>query len=267
MHRTAFALLALAAACPAADDNWGAKLKLISENATIAPGQPFEVGVLIHHREGHHSYWKNPGVVGFATQIEWDLPEGFEAGPIVWPVPEIVDMAGHAAHGYHRDVLLTVTLTPPAELEESEITLGARIAWMACSDACHPGDEPFSLTLPVAEKASTDPDTAPLFEKTRAARPGPLPGWKAELLSEPDAAEIRLRLTRTADDAPLLEKPYFFSTDGQVADGTPRLEKSDDGALLLTFARAEHGPDRAEGLPGLIAWGSHDARKFGLIAP
>ncbi len=247
--------------------DWGARIELISENSVVAAGVPFEVGVAISHREGFHSYWKNPGVVGFATRVEWKLPEGFKASPLVWPTPELVDMAGHTTHGYERDVLLTATITPSAEFPGKEVTLRARIAWMACAEACHPGNEFFSLTLPVGTKPIIDPGTAPRFRQTRQARPAPLEGWSAELLSEVDASGIVLRLVPRGQRAPRLKNPYFFSEDGQVADGRPVITTGDDGAMLFTFNRAEHGPRNAIGLPGLIAYGPPGDRRFGSIAP
>ncbi|MCH7228287.1 protein-disulfide reductase DsbD domain-containing protein [Haloferula sp. A504] len=249
------------------EKSWGARLELISEDAVIAAGQAFEVGVRIHHREGFHSYWKNPGVVGFATKIDWNLPEGFTAGPIVWPPPELVDMAGNTTHGYQRDVLLTTTITPPAELPEKEVTLRARIAWMACADACHPGDESFSLTLPVGSKAVADPETAPLFEQTRDEQPAPLDGWSVTLLSGIDAPEIVLQLSPAEDPPPVLESPYFFSSDGQVADGKPSISTGENGSLTFTFERARFGPEGAKGLPGLIAYGPAGDRRFAVITP
>lgn len=268
MSRSLLVLPFLATATLAEDNKaWGARLDLISEQAVIAPGQPFDVGIRIHHRQGFHSYWKHPGLVGFATKIDWKLPDGFTAGPLVWPTPELVDMAGHTAHGYHRDVLLTATVTPPEELPQKEVTLRARIAWMACSDACHPGDKPFSITLPVGPEPELNPDTAPLFTRARDEQPGPLAGWKVELLSEADAPRIVLRFTRITDDAPQLEAPYFFSGDGQINDGRPSIASRGAGAMIWSFARAEHGPKNAAGLPGLIAYGPESARQFGSIAP
>lgn len=249
------------------EESWGARLELISANAVIAPGDPFEVGVHIRHRRGFHSYWKNPGVVGFATRIEWDLPDGFTAGPIAWPVPELVDMAGNITHGYERDVLLTATITPPAELSEEKITLDAQVAWMACADACHPGDETFSLTLPVGDEAVTHPETSSLFEQSRNEQPAPLEGWSVKLLSEVNAPDIVLRLSRVDDQAPVLESPYFFSSDGQVARGRPSVTAEEDGVTVFTFERARFGPEGARGLPGLIAYGPGNDRQFRVIAP
>lgn len=249
------------------EEPWGARLQLISENTVIASGQPFEVGIHIHHREGFHSYWRNPGVVGFATKIEWDLPEGFTAGPLVWPVPELVDMAGNTTHGYERDVILAATITPPTDFPEKQVTLEARIAWMACADACRPGNEVFSLTLPIGDEAVTDPKTAPLFEQTHNGQPAPLEGWSAKLLSKEDAAEIVLQVSRVDDQAPVLDSPYFFSSDGQVADGKPSITTEEDGVMIYTFKRAEFGPKGARGLPGLIAYGTEADRQYGSIAP
>ncbi len=259
-----FAFVAMARAD---DDAWGARLELISEQAVIAPGRPFEIGIHIHHRDGFHSYWKNPGLVGFATQVDWKLPDGFTAGSLTWPPPELVDMAGHTCHGYHRDVLLTATITPPAELSAETVTLEARIAWMACSDACHPGDEVFPITLPVGPEPKADPDTAALFSKARGERPGPLTGWKVELLSGIDDPRIVLRLTRTDAGGPLLKDPYFFSSDGQVDDGRPSVASREAGVEIWTFERAGFGPTDAKGLPGIIAYGPEGARRHGTIAP
>lgn len=260
-------LLCLASGVVAEEEPWGARMEIISENRVIAAGQPFEVGVHIRHREGFHSYWKNPGIVGFATQVDWELPEGFKAGPLEWPVPELVDMAGHTAHGYHEDVLLTATITPPETIDADQVTLAARIAWMACSDSCHPGDDKFSLELPVGDKPGPDSKNTSLFKRARAGRPAPLQGWSVELLSKVDAPEIMLQLTRRGAESPLLENPYFFSSDGQVADGEPSITAEEDGGLLYTFTRAEFGPAGMKGLPGLLAWGPEGDRSFAVISP
>lgn len=252
---------------PAEEPTKGARLELIAEVAAIAPGEPFEAGLRIRHESGYHSYWRSPGEVGFPTSIEWSLPEGFEAGPLRWPVPERVDMAGHPAHGYHGEVILRARVTPPETLDEEEITLTADVAWMACAEACHPGDDTFSLTLPVAAAERPHPEHAQRFEVARAARPGPLEGWTAEVLSSMDAPVIKLRLTPEGETGPALAEPYFFSRDGQVSSIPPEVERLDDGALLLTFERAEYGPEGARTLPGILAFGPEDARCHAVIEP
>ncbi|NIP92826.1 MAG: hypothetical protein GWO24_04910, partial [Akkermansiaceae bacterium] len=151
----------------------GAQLTLVSEVAAIQPGVPFTVALHIRHQPGFHTYWKNPGIVGVPTSIDWKLPEGFEAGPIRWPAPRIVDMATHPAHGYHRDVLLLTEITPPGRIAASSITLEGRLTWMACSKTCHPGFATRRLTLPVGrdDKAKPDPRWAEAIANERRNLP------------------------------------------------------------------------------------------------
>ena len=93
----------------------GLSIGLISENSSIAAGEPFVVGIDIKHFPGFHTYWKNPGMVGVGTSIEWTLPNGFTASEISWPYPEKSFMAQYPCHGYERDVTLLVTITPPCQ--------------------------------------------------------------------------------------------------------------------------------------------------------
>ncbi|BCX48225.1 hypothetical protein HAHE_21330 [Haloferula helveola] len=264
-------LLALTAAgltfAHAAEKEEGAKLRLISEMSVVEPGKPFTVGVHIHHFPEFHSYWKSPGVVGYPTTVEWKLPEGFSAGPLEWPIPEKVDMAGHIAHGYTRDVLLTAVITPPAQIAGSEITLDAQIAWMACADACHPGNEAFSLTLPVGADAKPGPKHAKLFEQARASRPQALEGWKASVLSTIDAKLIELKLEPLDDSSPKLPDPYFYSEDGQISSIPPKIEKLPDASLILRFERSKYGPEGVTHLPGLLEFGAEGSRTIRAINP
>ena len=60
---------------------------------------------------GWHTYWKNPGDAGIATQIKWQLPPGITAGEIQWPLPEKLPPAEVTTYGYEDEVMLLVPLT------------------------------------------------------------------------------------------------------------------------------------------------------------
>ncbi len=92
-------------------------ISLVSEVTAIEPGKPFYVGLLLKHRDGDHTYWKFPGIVGVPTNVEWNLPEGFKAGPIEWPEPQRVMMFQVKAQGYEGETLLPVRITPPESLQ------------------------------------------------------------------------------------------------------------------------------------------------------
>ncbi len=237
----------------------GVDLKLVSDTTAIEPAKPFTVGLHIHHHKDYHTYWQNPGIVGIPTDIEWTLPPGFTAGPIQWPTPEIVDMAGHPAHGFHRDVLLMIQITPPSKIEARNKTLHAEISWMACAKTCHPGNTSLSLTLPTGK--ATPSDSRPLFTTAKEKLPTPLTNWSVKLLSPPNAPTIRLLLSSKANPATKLEHLYFFSSDGQVSSDRPqRLTQKATGKFILTLERSEYGPENPSHLPGILSTATPIAR-------
>ena len=89
------------------------RVDLLSEDSAIAPARPFWVGVRLAMREHWHTYWRNPGDAGLATDIAWRLPEGFTAGPIVWPTPSQINVGPVATYGYEGDAVLLVELLDP----------------------------------------------------------------------------------------------------------------------------------------------------------
>src|ERR1700689_1462266 len=58
------------------------KARLVSEADGIGPGQWIWVAQQLDIRDGWHTYWRNPGDSGQATQIAWSLPAGLTAGDI-----------------------------------------------------------------------------------------------------------------------------------------------------------------------------------------
>src|SRR5690606_31457793 len=61
--------------------------QLVPEQLALVLGETQWVAVRLIHQERWHTYWLNPGEAGLPTRITWQLPEGIEAGEIVWPTP------------------------------------------------------------------------------------------------------------------------------------------------------------------------------------
>ncbi|MGC4014832.1 MAG: protein-disulfide reductase DsbD family protein [Luteolibacter sp.] len=222
----------------------GVDLSLISEVPAVTASKPFTVALKVHHHLKFHTYWQNSGIVGVPIALKWKLPEGFTAGPIQWATPEKVDMAGHPAHGYERDVLLLVEITPPAQLP-SKIELKAEASWMACADGCYPGQKELALDFPAADQSAA-------IAKARAELPQPLRGWNAALESAKDGPEIRVKFTRSGDNKVDPGKLYFFSSDGQISSDPPqKIEALPDGFRLIA-ERSEYSPKGCATLPGVL---------------
>ena len=64
------------------------EVELVSGVDAVVAGEPFELAVRMKTDPGWHVYWKNPGDSGLPVSVRWDLPEGFKAGDVHWPVPE-----------------------------------------------------------------------------------------------------------------------------------------------------------------------------------
>ena len=131
--------------------------------------------------DGWHTYWEYSGDAGLPTTIQWQLPQGFTAGPIEWPVPEAkLEPGDIQTYAYGGRVLLLTTITPPAGVS-GNITLKAKADWLVCKETCIPGGAELELTLPVATNSS--PANAALFEEFRSQLPSeknpPYPiSWK-----------------------------------------------------------------------------------------
>src|ERR1700753_1260491 len=135
----------------AAPDN--VKARLVSEVSGVAPGQVFWVALEFDIRDGWHTYWRNPGDSGQATQLTWQLPPGFTAGDIVWTTPHLFEVKplvnyGYAKHGGH-----VIQVTAPKDLKMgAPVALAAKASWLVCSDVCIPEDANLTLSLPSSAK-------------------------------------------------------------------------------------------------------------------
>ncbi len=147
------------------EDDAHARGRLITDVNSIQPGQPFHLGFLFDMDPGWHIYWANSGDAGLPTSIAWELPEGFSAGPIQWPVPERIEAGGLITYGYHGKVLLFATITPPGEGSVASGPLGfsARSDWLVCEEICVPGDAAGNLRLAFGDGAPSV--EAPIFQK------------------------------------------------------------------------------------------------------
>jgi thiol:disulfide interchange protein DsbD len=120
-----------------------------------APSSAPRVGVLLEMDPGWHVYWKNPGDSGLATEVEFSLPSGFEAGPLQWPLPERFTQPGDLiAYGYHGSVLLAAEIATSGASPLRESNLAASVSWLACKDKCVLGSAELKRTLRDAKAAA-----------------------------------------------------------------------------------------------------------------
>lgn len=212
-----------AGAAPVKTEN--AQAELVADVASVAPGEPFHVALKLTPREHWHTYWRNPGDSGLATTLEWTLPAGFTAGDIAWPAPKALPFGPLTNYGYDAEHWLLVTVTPPADMAQGEVTLKARADWLVCEDICIPEGADLELTLPAATEAVRDPLHTAGFRKAREALPVAFPGAAQFRV---DGKTLALRFTDAGDGVlrffPLAETLINNSAaQTESADGTARV--------------------------------------------
>jgi len=231
----------------------GASVTLVSENTAIAPGETFTVALHVRHAPGYHTYWKSPGVVGMATRIEWDLPDGFRASAIRWQQPQLTKMAAYTVWGYEDDTLLLVDITPPADLKPgARVALRGKAVWMACARNCHPNSGAVSLTLPVASESVIDATWRGRFDKVRQQQPRELSAWRARVTRRADHFELALSPVDREAANTSANTPYCFDEQRLVASDLPqRFERRGD-TLVLRLPIETRTPDESERFRALL---------------
>lgn len=147
----------------------------MADQEVVVPGGELNLLISVKPDKQWHVYWQNPGGTGMPTAIEWSLPAGFKAGQTQYPVPvahfdKDLEETSYILEG---ESLFLTTVTVPAEAPTGkDISLTAKVSWLACKKECIPGQAELALTLPVAEKGATPrPANVKLFEQARQALP------------------------------------------------------------------------------------------------
>jgi DsbC/DsbD-like thiol-disulfide interchange protein/cytochrome c biogenesis protein CcdA len=145
----------------------------------VQAGQAIWVGLSLEHAPQWHTYWINPGDSGLPTQLEWNLPPGVRAEPVLWPLPHQLRAGTLTNYGFEGNALLVVPLHIAKDFKPSakntlDIQLHAN--WLVCRLECIPQEGDFSLSIPT--HSSTATQTA-AFESVLAQQPQALVNLQA----------------------------------------------------------------------------------------
>lgn len=146
------------------------RAQLLVDAASGVPGGEMTLGLKLEHKQGWHSYWKNPGDSGLPTTLRWTLPQGVVAGPIEWPTPGQFRDGPLLNFGYDGTVLLPVKLTIPADFKSDVLAIGLRARWLVCAEICIPEGGEIALRLPVS-KTTRPAEKDAAFATARARLP------------------------------------------------------------------------------------------------
>ena len=232
--------------------------RLISERAAITPGETIHVALWKDIRDNWHTYWRNPGDAGEATVIDWELPDGFSAGEIVWPAPKTIQLAGVLTnYGYEGELILPVAITAPSDLAAGEdVTLHARATWLVCEEICIPEQVDLELTLPVADGPAALGTQGE--EVARTVRDAPRPeGFDAglERVGESVRLTVASESLRDAIASESLRAVHFFPFSGAAIDhNAPQPAAFGERGLAVDLAPGFELRENLAPTPGVLAF-------------
>lgn len=244
-------LIAAFAACSAESvQAHHARVELLSE-APRAAGR-FLLGIHFSLEKDWHIYWVNPGDSGQPPVLKWQLPAGFSAGEIEWPVPEKLKRSTLADYGYQDDVVLLVPVRAPRNWKaDTKFDIGLQAKWLICREICIPDHADFHLTLRMVNEAK---DQASI-EQAKNHLPKPWPrGWKVVIAADKENLVLSIvtgKPVRSAEFYPLVPE--------QIENAAPQpLESTAQGARI-TLKKSDQLLKPITMLKGLLVLGEGEA--------
>jgi thiol:disulfide interchange protein/DsbC/DsbD-like thiol-disulfide interchange protein len=208
------------------------RAELVAEVETIEPGQSFRAGLRLSPDENWHTYWINAGDSGLPTTLNWDLPEGVDAGEIDWPWPEALEVGRLVNYGYKDEHLLPVRIsTSDTHQPGDRITLVVDAAWLVCEDICIPGDARLALDIEVVAEGNGRPsDHAALFEDTLRRVPDSA-DWTARFNTDGGSLSVQVVPEDIGSDR---NWAFFAMNENLVEHARPPTIVAEDGQILIS---------------------------------
>ncbi|EAQ27630.1 thiol:disulfide interchange protein [Erythrobacter sp. NAP1] len=199
-----------------------------------------------------HGYWSNPGDAGLGMVLQLNLPEGWEMGEALYPVPErfiqelpTQSLMNHIYKGPYT-VLVPVSV-PDGAVIDGLPDVGGYVEYLACTDVlCVPQDAALS-----------------------AGQGGDFARWRAEIAPLLDASaqfEIAgemLRLAIPIPESVTLTEPHVFIAEARLVQYPPAQALYREGDMLVAEIPLDpFGAGEAESVSGILAFDKETGVRF-----
>ncbi len=237
------------------------QVEFLSEQASLVPGQNFWLAIRFQIEPHWHIYWQNPGDTGVPPSVKWILPEGIDAGPLLWPTPERIEDVSLVNYAYEGTVVFLIEMKSATTLSGDEVTLTAQVDWLVCKDICIHEGTSLSLKLPLKkELPELNSSEKILFEKARSKLPGRLPNWTFQ--AKMNLKSIVIDITPPADFSETLLNLYFFPQEGGIIeDSAPQSVHKTETAYQLTLIRSIVVGKETPLLQGILIFTQNEQKK------
>lgn len=223
------------------------------DSAVFAGPAPDQNGYLaalqLTPNAGWHTYWLNSGDAGLPTKIRWTLPDGVEAGPILWPTPQAYREGELMTYGYgEQHSLLTRLQIDDSVPDDASVSLKAR--WLVCKEICIPESRSFDLSVKQLRQSNVSAANKQL-QSALQALPEPL---NSSGLFAVDQQSIRSWIPLPAHWQDSASQPMWFSARPDTVDhaGSSRWQHNADGIAVIQPRHREYS--QAQDISGVLSF-------------
>ena len=223
------------------------EVELVARNQTVKAGESFQTALVLRPDPEWHVYWRNPGDSGLPPKIEWTLPPGFTAGPLLFTAPDRIPYHTLVNFGYPSEALFLTDVKAPAGLQPGqEVVIKGKAKWLVCKEECIPGKAELTLKLKViaADQAEVpDATWEPRIEQAAMKLPrehalGAGVRMELQTVREKESGALWLRFQLMPQDGqPAIERAEFFFDGNDFEPSTPQYLRNTGGKTELLLAR------------------------------
>ena len=211
----------------------------------IEPGDFFKVAFILDLQPKFHAYFKNAGMVGDPPSVEWELPDGFTAGELMFPLPKafksISTGVESVGYGYEGKAIFVTEIVADENLEKGKsFTIKGSFNWQECDETCMLGDQEFTFTIKAGDETLMVEADEALFEEAGEKLPSDSSAWG--FLATEKSNVITLKAIYP-EGLELSEPVYFFSTDKQIDSQANQKVEIGKSEIIVTLTRNEGNED------------------------
>ncbi|GJQ28509.1 MAG: hypothetical protein HBSAPP03_03930 [Phycisphaerae bacterium] len=211
--------------------------RLVCERTGLEPGKVATLALTFDIAAKWHLYWNGLIEEGMTPAWSLTMPEGFEAEPAQWPVPQRLVLPGDVlSHVYEGTLTVLIPVRVPESARAGQsVTIQGTVSWVACSSVCIPENEAVSATFRVvAPGEATATPEAKRIEAARLNLPRPIDQAEPKVSVEAEDGRLTVR-------APGATRVAFFPGVGCVE--VPRIVAQGDRRgerLIIDLEHAEN---------------------------
>ena len=235
-------------------------IRLMAERTNVKGGDEIWIGIEQSITPHWHTYWKNPGDSGTATNAAWNLEGGFEISEILWPTPKRLPFGPLVNYGYEGNVILIQKLKLPKNLPPGPITLSADIELLVCKEECIPEYGTYSLTL--NDPVTIEEDNAGYFENALARLPVNV-DWAIQY--EENGNNLKTSITLPKDFANSIDPAsvQFFPYEwGMVDNAKMQSSRIDENILTINQERGQRDLNEIGSAPFVLAFDDKAGKSY-----